>query len=316
MGAGKTKLLLDLFTFHKNNNGAKKALVVVPNQTNVESWKKEVEINSNLKYVSLYGTKTKRKANLEKKGDVYVINYAGLQSLMCDMVYNRKKKRNQRESVGHLVEDFVNRFDFVGFDETHLLKNPNSLTFELCSYLSLACKYRYGLTGTPMRSPEDLWSQFYVIDQGITFTDRYSTYRDIFFLEHEGYFAKEYIFDKRKKRQLNRIMQNSSIRYEDTEFSDLPKTTWTHVPITLPNANYEHYKDAKSNFINDGSTTLAEVSNSYIKVRQICSGFLTVKKKVTDEDIIIEFPENPKIEVLKELVNEMPYNSKFIVLFN
>ena len=83
MGAGKTKIILDLLTYRKNE--WKKGLILSPNVSTVYTWADECEKHSNLSYTILMGTKAERESLLGTTDtDLYFLNYTGLLLLLTN----------------------------------------------------------------------------------------------------------------------------------------------------------------------------------------------------------------------------------------
>ena len=80
-GLGKTKIILDILTYNREENKSLRALVVCPN-TLVENWADEIIKHSDLTYALVTGSKGKRIRHLSQGGvNIYVINYEGTRIL-------------------------------------------------------------------------------------------------------------------------------------------------------------------------------------------------------------------------------------------
>lgn len=317
MGAGKTMITLSLFDYWKQMGEATRCLVVVPSDANIEGWRDEVETYTNLSFASLYGTKSQRLKALQKGCEVNVINYAGLPTMMAELKYPTKASK-KKEWVPNetMCEEFVSNFDFVIYDELQNAKGHDSLRFHLCDVLSENVKFRYGASGTPMNDPSDLWSEFYLIDRGETFGQSRDIFMEAYFNQVVEAYGVKQVFDARYSRDLMAKMRYRSIRYEESEFAkNLPPKNFTCNTVLLPDTAREHYRSAMQGVIESGDNR-QELVNSYIKLRQICSGYLSFKSEETGEPIYIDFPTNPKIDLLVQLVREMPYHQKMIVFYN
>lgn len=306
-----TKLTLDLLTWYKKINKIKRGLVVVPNTGNAEGWREEVEIHSNLSMSALIGTPNKRFKALAEDTDVCVINYHGLMTMMTQLKPQKDGKR-KRVADRKMVHEFVSHFDFVAFDEIHKAKNKDSLLTYLCELVATNCTYKYGLTGTPMKSPEDLWSQFFLVDGGETLSPDYDLFMATFFKKQQKAVGSEWVFNDRMRRVLTKMIQHRSIRYRDYECQDLPKTVTIRKPIILSKQAREAYLRIQNQALESEGDT-REQQNCYIKFREITAGYTSVVDPETDEKIYIDFPENPKMEELVELVDQMPHDSKMLI---
>lgn len=314
MGAGKTKITLDLLSYKKKYvTDSKKNLIIVPNVVTVNSWATEIVTHSDLTFVELIGTKEERIENLRKDVDLYLINYGGLPVMMAEKVKHGKK--GKLEPNPDIYKSFIKKFDAVIWDELHLCKNSQSLVFRLSNIIAKQCKFRYGLTGTPFgRDPIDLWSQFYLIDRGETLGCTISLFRSAFFTEKRNFFGgKDYIFKSHLQKQLQGRLRNRSLRYDENEILDLPPRVYRKITIKLPLENRQYYNNLLRNLISiEGNQQ--EIENIFVRLRQVSSGFLDFKPdKDVDERITIKFDENPKLEMLGTLISSSPSKSKLLV---
>ena len=317
MGTGKTYIsvmLYDYFRAKRNRN--LKMLAVVPNTVNIKNWEEQINDFSPFKPVMLYGTLAERQAKLKEPGDIYIINYEGLQVLMADLQQVKGKKNKARVYNPELAKGFVDKFDMVVFDEVHKVKNSQSLTFQLCKKIADNTPLRYGLTGTPLsKNSQDLWSQFFLIDRGETLGSSITLFRQAFYSSKPGYFGgMDFVLDKKKEPILSRFIKNKSIHYKDSECGDLPKQIFIKkyvdfTPQALKEMNTLR-KQAKE-IVKDGGLG----TNLYIKGRQISSGFVYEKVSETDR-IALRFPNNPKLDELQELLEDMPDDKKIVIFFS
>lgn len=314
-----TKLLLDLFQYRKQRGEAERALVLVPNFTNIQSWVDEIQVHQpGLVGIGLEGSAKQRKELLHADGDIWIINYQGLQSLATTVV-NRKRVLDE-----DAIMAVADRFQMIGMDEIHKCKNPESLTFELCSYLCDAAIYRYGLTGTPFgRNPMDLWAQFYLIDRGESLGAHPQVFKETFFnktMNNAGFVDWE--FDKSQKRLLNRMIQHRSIRYRDSECMDLPKQVFRQVRVPMGKDALRFHREmleeiqekAMAGDLDDRQSQ----ENTFMKMRTLASGFVRIyeldedgKKTKHYEDII--FKDQPKLDALVDLIESLPEDEKLVI---
>lgn len=319
MGTGKTLIALNVLRFLKEQEGLGKILVVVPNEVAVESWVKEIELFTEFKAIGLIGSKEDRDLSIAKKADIYLINYGGLQVMMTDFVVNKSKKKNastrKRKVNIRKATQFAHNFDAVVYDEIHHCKNSKSLQFELCDVLSENTAYRYGLTGTPFgRDPSDLWAEFYLCDRGETLGTSLEMFQQAFFTKRTNYMGyPEWVFDNRKKFKLNKVIKHRSIRYEDKECNDLPGSTKIPVPLKMPPETKAYYIKLITEARESAKADPLARENTYIKMRQLASGFLYLKNEETGEKVDVIFPANPKLEMLEELLEDIPQDKKIVI---
>lgn len=311
MGLGKTKLILDLFSYRQRTEKLKRLLVLVPNISNIETWREQVEIHApHLSFAGISGNREERASLILGASEVCVATYMGWLHLVCDNK-NNKMVINEKQA-----KKYSQLFDQVVLDESSSFRKRKSLTYRACRRFIKYVPYRYCLTGTPFgRNPEDLWTQFYIIDSGQTLGETLGLFRAAFFTEKDDFWSggKKYIFDKKKQKQLYDKMRNVSISYSEEECPDLPAKTYSIRPIIFSEETWAYYdklveelREAKGNF--------QLLKNTFIRMRQLASGFLAVQDP-EGERIEVVFKENPKLEATIDLLHEIPFNRK-VVIFN
>lgn len=317
MGLGKTAIVLNLLQYHMQNSGLESTLVLVPSAVNVETWVKQIHRHrSNLRYVKLLGTQDERFQLLEEPADVYLMNYAGLMVYMAELEEKKKgdRKINKMTPNRQLVQDFLQRFNGVVFDESHLLGNPSSLVYRLCSRLSKRCPFRYGMTGTPFgRDPSRLWSQFHLVDHGDTLGETLAVFRQAFFHSKVNFWGgAEWQFDAAKETQLHQLLQHRSIRYEDQECQDLPPLSAPErLSISMTEEQKIYYKRVVQK-VKEVRGDFRSLESIFIRMRQITAGFVGFKNEA-DERLEVLFKQNPKIDALKEVLECVPVGSKVVI---
>lgn len=306
MGLGKSKLVLDIVSYKKLN----KVLVLVPFDVNIESWEDEVKIHSDLVCVPMYGTSEDRWKLLNEPGNVFVLNYAGLMHMVC----KRSSKKGGLEIHRPTLQKFGKMFDAIILDELHLAKNHKSLTFRILRALSKLINYRWGLTGTPFgRDPQDLWSQFYLIDHGETLGETLGIMRDAFFEKAVNDFGfTKFELSKKYQRHIFRRIHNRSIRYSDSECQDLPELYKNVKHVKLSGTAVDYFNKAVNGLI-EANGNRERIDNAYIRMRQISSGFLQLKDSDGKKLPVIFFPDNPKLEALKSICLEMDVKRKMVI---
>ena len=320
MGLGKTAVMLYLISYLKNCGKIRKALIVVPDVGNIDNWKNETEVHSYLESVTIYGdgTKSSKLAQLEKEGDLYIINYMGLQSIMTDLKHIGGGKKRQRIPVASMINNVTKHFDLVVFDEIQNAGNPSSLVTELCLEIAAECTYRYGLTGTPFgRDLSTLWSQFYIIDGGRIFGNDFKCFQKTFFnskvmhLRHAS--VTKYEFKENLKPKMKALMATNSIIYDETECNNLPEQIFTTVPTRLSKVAKELYSNLVDEQIQARQDETLEMKVLYSKFRQICSGFYYTVDEDTGAKQTLVLGESPKIEALLNIIEDMPPRAKLLI---
>jgi len=332
MGTGKTKIILDIFYFRKMMGEARRLLLIVPNNVNIESTRDEIRFHRpEVSFIGLEGDAEDRAAIIEdSEEDIVIATYKGLLYALGEKVeFEVKKvplekglpetdKKKEKEVllekglqlIDKKVTAFARKFQMLVMDESSNLKNHMSLSYKLCKKLSQTIHIRFELTGTPFgRDVENLWSQFYIIDGGLSLGPTLGLFRECFFTKKKAYWTMyEYVFDKKTLPILRDRMKNCALHYEVDECMDLPELVEIRVPINLSPELRQSYEDLRKAFAaSRGDNT--QMNNAFIKMRQFTSGIVSAGGATA----VIE--DNLKTVACLELVEEIPQEEK-IVIFN
>jgi SNF2 family DNA or RNA helicase len=305
MGLGKTKLVLDVFRWYKAAGKLKRLLVLVPNIVNLESWRAEIALHApDLSAVYIEGPRSGRQEALYcEESDLCISTYAGLNFLVCDKI------RKKLQISYRCIQETQKLFDGVILDEITNLMSHRSLSFRVVQRLSNKWRLRIGLTGTPLgRDPMVLWSQFFAVDRGEALGKTIGLFRQSFFSAKPGYWGgTEYEFKQRMTPKLRRMMAHSAISYSSSECLDLPPKVPILRPVVMSEEAWAYYHAVLDQARERDIESVIDVENVFIRLRQITSGFVSIDGKPSP------FKENPKLDALMELVDELPENDKLVV---
>lgn len=313
MGLGKTLIILSVLSIRKKE--WKKVLVLSPNASTVATFGEEIEKHSDFSFIELMGTREERWEMLRNTNAQFnIINYTGLLTILTDSVKGKWVINKDK------LKEFISYFDVLIIDEIHLVKNYKSLTFKILKPISENCKLKYGLTGTPLNNnPIDLWSQFYLIDNGETLGNNIMLFREAYFDTKQNFWRGRnnhpiitYTLKKELESNLHERISNKSIRYEEHEANDLPDKTFIKIPYELSEEARELYVDVQSSVnIED----IGSISSSFIKERMICSGFLSFENaQGIKRDLVLS--SNPKLDLLVDLIENTQKDSKIVVFLD
>lgn len=321
MGLGKTKVTLDLYRYFRKAGRVSRGIITCPSDTSADGWVAESKVHCT-DYVLRAATgssEEKWKVMRDATADLVVVSYPGLVAMSCKMGKSRGKNKMSPDT--EKIKELCTLFDFVGLDEIHRCKNHNSLTFKVCDFLCDTADIRFGLTGTPMNAPEDFWAQFYLIDRGETLGETLGIFRAAYFNQVHSMWAYngiDYEFDRRKQKRFTKTIRHKSIRYEQDECLDLPKTVFTKVPVTLTQEARAYYAPQRQKLVESMKARNRDamgLEKSFVVLREVCSGFVMW----SDEDAekkqrqVLRFQQNPKLDSLLELVEEIPATSKVVI---
>lgn len=300
MGTGKTYCAINIARYWMQQNEAKRALVISPTSV-LTNWVDEVHMFSNRRAIALHHpVREKRLALFKQPADFYIINFEATRRFMKQILKLSP--------------------DIVIFDESSRIANPNAQQTKACIEIAGLTKYRYILNGTPIANkPLDLWSQFYALDFGDTLYPKYTTFRKAYFyrfsFKTSGRWVSTYkISNKETLVQLGKEIDTVSIRYTKEEcIKDMPEKTYHTRTIKLSKSAktlYEEmYDNAKLEIAQLGQNITAEIMlTKFVKALQITSGYLK-----TDEGNYIELKSNPKLDELKNIINEVVPESAMVI---
>lgn len=322
MGLGKTAICLDQVRYRKDCGLRPRAIVFVPYLTSANTWIDEVkDWYNDLDLINLDGTSDENFKRLtEEDADVYVMCYQSAVAMLTETMTVRKKGKKAKTKWvldPKFVQNVFRDFDMLIMDEIQQCRNIHSLTFRMCRAISKQVDCAYGLTGTPFgRDILALWPEFYLVDMGETLGDTLGLFRSAFFIEKENFWGGyKYKFKKKLEPKLYNMIKHSSIRYEEKECFDMPPLIKQVKHVQFPQDIKSYYERALSDLQDlmvSKKKNYKAIESNYMQLRQLSSGFMTFKGEDNDR-VKIVFPDNPKLEALMELVEDLPPNRKMIV---
>lgn len=195
------------------------------------------------------------------------------------------------------------------------LGNTKSLSYQVCREFSLEAQLRYALAGRAFgRDAFILWSQFMLTDRGHALGRSPGMFREAFWRRVQSPWGTSWTIRKRREPQLATMIAASSIRYAIDECVQLPPKSYVRKECTFPDENWAYYDRVREELL-AAKGNYREIKNSFLRMRQISSGFVGFKDDETGERAQIEFEHNPKLDLLIELVNEVPDEYKMVIFY-
>lgn len=310
MGLGKSKILSDLAQHYKRERRLRRALILVPNVINMESWRDDLIKHSDLEPwpCAIENIAEKWDRLSDPEGDITVIDYQGLMLALCT------KKGKKLKPDPDRIRKVQRLYNFVGIDESHKLRNHQNLWFEVVSAVTAKADFVYASTGTVFgANPEAMWSQFYLVDKGETFGENLGLFRESFFGQHQDHFGGTvWTFNKRTSPELHQMMKHRSIRYDEDEVPEieLPKRMPPIVrKLDMGDEQRDHYLRALEGLINaEGDPE--ETGSKWLLMRRIVAGYLLWEDD--GQKRLVRFKHNPKLMELERIIREMG-DSKLVV---
>ena len=285
-----------------------KGLVIVHAPIALDVWDTEAPKHSNLKVRIVHTKQTEFIEALESDCDLVVVPWSGLQQIFAVKqavkVHKLVNKQSQFVRQNKVRPDIVaanmaaEAFSLVIIDEIDRARNRGTLRFKIATALVQYCELRLGLTGTPFgRNPFDLWAQTFLVDAGKTLGRSYNFFCNAFGKESKD--RRKLIFDHRKESLLRTRMNTISLSYERAEVHDV-NIMLGQIELHMCGEQREAYSRALDRLIKIGASEPQEMIASFVRMRQISSGYLPF----TDEqgiERVMTFPYNPKVEWLTDL---------------
>ncbi|KZL93950.1 SNF2-related protein [Clostridium magnum] len=285
MGLGKTVCTLTAIEeLIYNYFDIVKALVIAPLRVAEDTWTVEAEKWNhlkNLKISKILGTEKERRAALNIKADIYVIN---------------------RENVVWLVKECGKNwpFDMVVVDELSSFKSPKSQRFK--ALRKIRAKRIVGLTGTP--SPNglmDLWSEIYLLDQGERLGKTLTSYRDQYFVPDKR--NQNIIFSYKPKEEAEDViykkLSDICISMKAEDYLELPERIDNIISVKLQKDVEEKYKKFEKELLLPLKDSDIVANNAAVltnKLLQFANGAI-----YDENDEVVEI-HNEKLKALEEII--------------
>ena len=294
MGLGKSVIALTAASDMLDDFLINKVLVVAPLRVSNTVWKQEAKKWEHLKHLNISiatGSAKNRIQNLQTPADIHVIN---------------------RENVDWLVRTQKWQWDMIIIDESSSFKSMKSKRFKALRKVTKYLQSVILLTGTP--SPNgivDLWSQIYLIDQGIRIGRTMGNFRQRF-LHPAGYMSYSWEPNKGADLEIQELIKDISMSMSSKDYLELPKRIDLKEYIEFPPDILEQYKELEKEFLlelDKGEIEALSAATLANKLLQMCNG------AVYDTEGVAHTIHDLKIQALKEIIEDNP-NESFLVAYN
>lgn len=216
---------------------------------------------------------------------------------------------------------YKKQFDFIALDEAHYIKNRTSNRSKAVLKMGVNAKYRYILTGTPISNSqlENIWSLYCFLDPYINrgyvysriFGGAYKVFQDRYCILNMYHKPSSYIHVK----ELQDIINEHSYRVKKVDCLDLPDKLPDEI-IKVDQAEKTLYKKlATESAILEYEILAENPLSRLVKLRQLASGYLTVKTPTEDgtyTDDIVEL-KCEKLNILQELLEGYEDDKKIVI---
>lgn len=300
MGCGKTAVSLTAIRDLLDTFQITHALIIAPLLVAEETWPEEIdawEHTSGLDYEVLTGTPERRENRARRLPEVSIINTENVTWLVdfwgddwpYDMVvidevsrFKNPSKRTKptKVAIQKIIDATMQSLPadmppeqveaYVG---AAVKKAPRNLT-----RFGALCKVRKHidrmLTLTGTMAPNgllDIWSQYYLLDQGARLGSSYSAYRTRFF--DSDYNGFKYTLRPGAFNQIVERIQDITVSMKTEDYVDLPPVLYNTVKVRLPPKVMKQYRDFERTMVME-EHDIEAVNNGVLtgKLLQLANG--------------------------------------------
>jgi len=278
-GTGKTPATVWAADYLMTLGLVKRVLVVCPVSIMFSAWQADIFKTAMHRTVGVaYGTASKRAKIVRGNYEFVIINYDG---------------------VGVVRDEIAAaKFDLIVIDEANAYKNSSTKRWGVLNKLLLPSTKLWMLTGTPAaQSPEDAYGLAKLVSPWLV--PKYRTAWKDKVMQQVTKF--KWVPRVNSEQEVFKALQ-PAIRYTKDECTDLPDVLHQtrDIPLTTQVAMYYH--KLKSQMLIEAAGTVISAVNaasSMSKLLQISGGAV-----YTDEHDVVEFDVSPRLNVLREVIDE------------
>jgi SNF2 family DNA or RNA helicase len=193
------------------------------------------------------------------------------------------------------------------------VKGRESLVTKAFMEASRHARWRCAMTGTPISNKvEGVWSEWYIVDLGVTFGANSLQFRREFFDENSYSFKWE-----PKANSLDEIglrMRRRGVRVLKKDCLDLPEKVYEVQEVEMTREQRKAYVEMRDELVtkleahDDAYATAATQLTAILRLTQITSGFVP-----DEEGVIRRFKPNPKLDALEEFIRENTNDAQIII---
>jgi len=289
MGLGKSLIAIEWM----KRNGSRATLVLAPLRTIYSSWPDELEKWAPaLSWVRLHGPE--KVQALSANADIYLMNFEGIPWLLDQLIQLHK-------TTGSVP------FDSIVIDEGSMVKSHSTKRFKtLKKMLVLFPKWKLILSGTPApNSLMDLWSQYYLLDEG----ERLGKFVTHFRCDHFHQVDRMgFVWNIRKgaKEIIYKAVEDITYRLDAEDYLDLPKRIDVVKLIRLSKKVLALYKKLETEFFLELDNVEIEAFNKAAlssKLRQFVQGAVYTEPAGTiSGPRLYEVFHTEKLKALEDIV--------------
>lgn len=318
MGLGKTGTVLDAARALFDQFEIRRLLVVAPLLVAEETWPDEIEVWEHtrvLSYEVLTGDVERRSVRARIPADIHIINRENLPWLVDfwgdDWPYdaavideisgfkNPRKRTNPTKAAQAEAEKKMEEAARRG-KSIRVAAKRNVTRFGAFCKVRKYMRWVIGLTGTPAPNGLlDLWSQYYMLDQGYRLGSDYKAFTDRWF--DSDYMGYKFTPKPHAFREIMDLIADITISMDSADYIELPPRVNIPVYVTFPEKVMKSYKKFERTFLLE-EHDIEAVSEGVLtqKLLQLANG------SVYDEEKSPVEIHDLKLEALERVVEEHP----------
>lgn len=305
MGTGKTFAAIHL-ACARYMAGLIDSVVIVCPSTLRATWRKELAKYATLEYdFRIHDTKSK------SQQEFYNDRRSGLLQVLAVSVEGLGVSPALYDSVCGF---FPGRKVMVIVDESSRIKNPAAKRTERTIEFRGVAAYRIILNGTPIAlGIQDLWSQYEFLDPNIIGSGDYWSFKTRY-LTMGGYEMKQ-IVGVQNIEELMKLIEPYTVEVGKDVLNLPPKMPKTRYCTATPEQKVL-LRQIKTGNSADPNAPLIKVDNVLERVlrwRQVVGGWIPRQDPVTEKVALEPLKDNPKMDMLFDVIEDHYDGSKFIV---
>lgn len=312
-GAGKSKSLTDMNTYLYCEGDIDAAIILTPNVLVGDQWSRvdegeggalQRDIHDSIKNKAWLWNRSQTKKS--KEAYEIMTNFDGIQTVVMNV------DAVKTPAGFKLLESFIKRHRGrvnFGVDEIHMIGNPSSQRHKACLKLADMCKWRAGLTGTPIT--KDLISIFGIfkfLNEKIIGYKYITGFKRQYCEMRWNGFADQIVGHKNIEQLYERIEAYSS-RISQKEMG-LEKV-YDEFVFDMSPEQTKHFNLVKQQWLtklDNGEFATASIAlSAALKLQQISNGFLI------GDDGTVQYLDNGRITALESWLETIPEGEKVVI---
>lgn len=336
MGAGKTGAALTAARRQLDRGSLSHILIIAPLLVAEETWPDEIEAwehTRSLDYEVLTGPPERREQRARRLPELSIVNrenvpwliefwrlnggwpYDGviideMSSFKNPTKRNKPTKKVVEERTAEIIRGLPKGLDEEQIEDA-VSKGLAKLKGQLTRYGALCTVRQHidwivGLTGTPAPNGlEDIYSQYYLLDQGERLGSSFSKYRTRYF--DGDYMGYRYVLKPGAFELITEQVKDITISMKTEDFNDMPDIVYNTVKVKLPQPVMKAYKKFEREMILE-EHEIEAVNNGVLtgKLLQLANG------SVYNEDGDVVEIHSLKLEALDRIIEEAQGQPVFV----